>query len=125
MIWQRCVTNWLYVMNDIFVRAIGKKWMDSKAFAVEAICQQTNVPGDIGSFKRQPGIAVNELIFVEPAVNPPANLADFIKEYSGPLAQFLSAAYPALAEGDVGTAATVVATGTQPDSRRGRHAPTR
>jgi len=121
---QKRLNNWLDLMNDIFVRTIPKKWMDSKAFAVEAIRQQTNVPGDIGSFKRQPGIAVNELIFVEPAVNPPANLADFIKEYSGPLAELLSGAYPALAGGDVGTADSGVAIATQRDSALGRLAPT-
>jgi len=121
---QKRLNNWLDLMNDIFVRTIPKKWMDSKAFAVEAIRQQTNIPGDIGSFKRQPGVPTNELIFVEPAVNPPANLADFIKEYSGPLAELLSGAYPALAGGDVGTADSGVAIATQRDSALGRLAPT-
>lgn len=121
---QKRLNNWLDLMNDIFVRTIPKKWMDSKAFAVETIRQQTNVPGDIGSFKRQPGVPVNELIFVEPAVNPPMNLADFIKEYSGPLAELLSGAYPALAGGDVGTADSGVAIATQRDSALGRLAPT-
>ena len=121
---QKRLNNWLDLINDIFVRTIPKKWMDSKVFAVDAIRQQTNVPGDIGSFKRQPGTPVNELIFVEPAVNPPANLAEFIKEYSGPLAELLSGAYPALAGGDVGTADSGVAIATQRDSALGRLAPT-
>jgi hypothetical protein len=121
---QKRLNNWLDLMNDIFVRTIPKKWMDSKAFAVDAIRQQTNVPGDIGGFKRQPGVPVTELIFVEPAINPPANLADFIKEYSGPLAELLSGAYPALAGGDVGTADSGVAIATQRDSALGRLAPT-
>jgi hypothetical protein len=121
---QKRLNNWLDLMNDIFVRTIPKKWMDSKAFAVDAIRQQTNTPGDIGSFKRQPGTPVTELIFVEPAVNPPANLADFIKEYSGPLSELLSGAYPALAGGDVGTADSGVAIATQRDSALGRLAPT-
>lgn len=121
---QKRLNNWLDLMNDIFVRTIPKKWMDSKAFAVETLRQQTNVPGDIGGFKRQPGVPVTELIFVEPAVNPPANLADFIKEYSGPLAELLSGAYPALAGGDVGTADSGVAIATQRDSALGRLAPT-
>lgn len=121
---QKRLNNWLDLMNDIFVRTIPKKWMDSKAFAVETLRQQTNVPGDIGGFKRQPGVPVAELIFVEPAVNPPANLADFIKEYSGPLAELLSGAYPALAGGDVGTADSGVAIATQRDSALGRLAPT-
>jgi hypothetical protein len=121
---QKRLNNWLDLMNDVFVRTIPKKWMDSKVFAVDALKQQTNVPGDIGSFKRQPGTPVSELIFVEPAVNPPANLADFIKEYSGPLSELLSGAYPALAGGDVGTADSGVAIATQRDSALGRLAPT-
>jgi hypothetical protein len=121
---QKRLNNWLDLMNDLFVRTIPKKWMDSKAFAVEALRQQTNVPGDIGPFKRQPGVPVAELIFVEPAINPPATLADFIKEYSGPLAELLSGAYPALAGGDVGTADSGVAIATQRDSALGRLAPT-
>jgi hypothetical protein len=121
---QKRLNNWLDLMNDIFVRTIPKKWMDSKVFAIDAIRQQTNVPGDIGSFKRQPGVPVTELVFVEPAVNPPANLADFIKEYSGPLAELLSGAYPALAGGDVGTADSGVAIATQRDSALGRLSPT-
>lgn len=121
---QKRLNNWLDLMNDIFVRTIPKKWMDSRAFAVEAIRGQTNVPGDIGGFKRQPGVPVAELIFVEPAINPPQNLVDFIKEYSGPLAELLSGAYPALAGGDVGTADSGVAIATQRDSALGRLAPT-
>jgi hypothetical protein len=121
---QKRLNNWLDLMNDLFVRTIPKKWMDSKAFAVEALRQQTNVPGDIGPFKRQPGVPVAELIFVEPAINPPTTLADFIKEYSGPLAELLSGAYPALAGGDVGTADSGVAIATQRDSALGRLAPT-
>jgi hypothetical protein len=121
---QKRLNNWLDLMNDSFVRTIPKKWMDSKAFAVETIRSQTNVPGDIGSFKRQPGTPVAELIFVEPAVVMPQSLPDFIKEYSGPLAELLSGAYPALAGGDVGTADSGVAIATQRDSALGRLAPT-
>ena len=121
---QKRLNNWLDLMNDFFVRAVPKKWMDNKVFNVEAIRAQTNVPGDVGPFKRVPGTPVTELIFVEPQVLPPPTLADFIKEYSGPLAELLSGAYPALAGGDVGTADSGVAIATQRDSALGRLAPT-
>jgi hypothetical protein len=121
---QKRLNNWLDLMNDFFVRAVPKKWMDNKVFNVEAIRGQTNVPGDIGAFKRVPGTPVSELILVEPQVLPPPTLADFIKEYSGPLAELLSGAYPALAGGDVGTADSGVAIATQRDSALGRLAPT-
>lgn len=121
---QKRLNNWLDLMNDLFVRAIPKKWMDAKTFNVEALRGQTNVPGDIGSFKWQQGKPIAELIYVEEAVEPPQGLADFIKEYSGPLAELLSGAYPALAGGDVGTADSGVAIATQRDSALGRLAPT-
>lgn len=121
---QKRLNNWLDLMNDFFVRAVPKKWMDNKVFNVDAIRGQTNVPGDIGGFKRVPGTPVTELILVEPQVLPPPTLADFIKEYSGPLAELLSGAYPALAGGDVGTADSGVAIATQRDSALGRLAPT-
>jgi len=121
---QKRLNNWLDLMNDFFVRCIPKKWMDAKTFNVEAIRGQTNIPGDTLPFKWKPGVPVQELIFVEPAVNPPVSLADFIKEYSGPLAELLSGAYPALAGGDVGTADSGVAIATQRDSALGRLAPT-
>jgi len=121
---QKRLNNWLDLMNDFFVRAVPKKWMDNKVFDVDAIRGQTNIPGDIGPFKRVPGTPTTELILIEPQVLPPPTLADFIKEYSGPLAELLSGAYPALAGGDVGTADSGVAIATQRDSALGRLAPT-
>ena len=121
---QKRINNWLDLMNDFFVRAIPKKWMDNKTFNVQAIRGQSNIPGDIGAFKYRPGVSVDQLVFVEPAVVPPGELADFIKEYSGPLAELLSGAYPALAGGDTGTADSGVAIATQRDSALGRLAPT-
>lgn len=121
---QKRLNNWLDLMNDLFVRAVPKKWMDSKVFNIDALRQQTNIPGDIGGFKRQPNVPVAEMIFVEPQVTLPQTLPDFIKEYSGPLAELLSGAYPALAGGDVGTADSGVAIATQRDSALGRLAPT-
>jgi hypothetical protein len=93
---QKRVNNWLDLLNDSFIRTVPKKWMDSKVFDVQAIAKQTNVPGDIGSFKRQPGVQVSELIFVEPAVTVSPILSEFVKEYIGPISELMSGAYPAL-----------------------------
>lgn len=96
---QKRLNNWLDLMNDVFVRTIPKKWMDNKVFNVEALRGQTNVPGDIGTFKRVDGVPFTELCWVEPAVQVNQSLPDFVKEYSGPLAELLTGAYPALAGG--------------------------
>jgi hypothetical protein len=71
--------------------------MDSKAFDVNALKKQTNIPGDIGAFKRQPGVQVSELCWVEPQVTVSPTLAMFVKEYIGPISELMSGAYPALA----------------------------
>jgi hypothetical protein len=94
---QKRVNNWLDLLNDSFIRTVPKKWMDSKAFDVNALKKQTNIPGDIGSFKRQPGVQVSELCWVEPQVTVSPTLAMFVKEYIGPISELMSGAYPALA----------------------------
>lgn len=116
---QKRINNWLDLMNDYFIRTVPKKWMDSKAFSVDAIKQQTNVPGDIGSFKRQ-GVPVDQLIFVEP--QPPHNpsLPDFVKEYIGPISQLIGGAYPALSGGDTGSNDTKGGIITQRNQALGR-----
>jgi hypothetical protein len=93
---QKRVNNWLDLLNDSFIRTVPKKWMDSKAFNVDALRKQTNTPGDIGAFKRQPGVQVSELIFVEPQVQVSQTLAVFVKEYIGPISELMSGGYPAL-----------------------------
>lgn len=100
---QKRLNNWLDLMNDVFVRTIPTKWMDNKVFNVEALRNQTNVPGDIRPFKRQQGVPFTELCWVEPAVQVNQSLPDFVKEYSGPLAELLTGAYPALAGGNTDT----------------------
>jgi hypothetical protein len=121
---QKRLNNWLDLMNDTFIRCVPKKWMNNRAFNVEAIKDQTNVPGDIGGFEPQPGLGVNDLIFVEPNVNPPVSLAEFVKEYSGELAQLLTGAFPALFGGNTGSNDTASGIGIQRDAALGRIAPT-
>lgn len=120
---QKRVNNWLDLMNDFFVRTVPKKYVDNKAFNVEALRAQTNVPGDIAPFKSQ-GRPVSELIFVEPMVNPPASLADFVKQYIGPLSELLTGAYPALSGGDTGSNDTAHGIAIQRDQALGRLGPT-
>jgi hypothetical protein len=117
---QKRINNWLDLMNDYFIRTVPKKWLDSKAFDVEAIKSQTNVPGDIGSFKRQPGVPVDQLCWVEPSATHNPTLPEFVKEYIGPISQLISAAYPALSGGDTGSNDTKGGIITQRNQALGR-----
>lgn len=121
---QKRLNNWLDLMNDLFVRCIPKKWMNNKAFNVEAIRQQTNIPGDVGSFKPQAGQTAEQLVFVEPVITVPQSLPDFVKSYSGDLAELVSGAYPALAGGDTGNNDTARGIAIQRDQALGRIGPT-
>lgn len=122
---QKRLNNWLDLMNDLFIRCIPKKWFHNKAFDIEAIRQQTNIPGDSGSFKPQPNVqSAQDLVFVEPVITVPQSLPDFIKSYSGELAELISAGYPALAGGDTGTNDTARGIAIQRDQALGRIAPT-
>lgn len=119
---QKRINNWLDLMNDYLVRGIPKIWMDNKAFNVDAIRNQTNVPGDRASFKRQ-GIPVDQLVWQEPKVEAPLALTDFIKDYRGPFAELVSGGYPALAGGQTDTD-TFRGMALQRDQALGRLGPT-
>ena len=121
---QKRLNNWLDLMNDLFIRCIPKKWMHNKAFDVQAIRSQTNIPGDVGSFKPQAGQTADQLVFVEPAINVPQALPEFVRSYSGDLAELVSGAYPALAGGDTGTNDTAKGIAIQRDQALGRIGPT-
>lgn len=120
---QKRLNNWLDLINDYFVRGVPKIWMDSKAFDIEATRGQTNIPGDRGSFKRQ-GIPVDQLVWAEPTLQMNVSLADFVKQYSGPLAELVTGGYPALSGGDLGTNDTKGGIQIQRDQALGRLGPT-
>ena len=117
---QKRINNWLDLMNDYFIRTVPKKWMHNKAFDVDAIRMQTNVPGDIGAYKPQPGMTADQLIFVEPTPNHNPSLPDFVKEYIGPISQLITGAYPALSGGDTGSNDTKGGIITQRNQALGR-----
>lgn len=121
---QKRLNNWLDLMNDLFIRCIPKKWMHNKAFNIDAIRSQTNIPGDVGGYKPQQGLTAAELVFVEPSINVPQSLPEFIRQYSGELAELLTGAYPALAGSDQDSNPTATGKVIQRDQALGRVGPT-
>src|SRR6266850_1855923 len=81
---------------DFAKRTIAKKWMDSETFNVEALKNQTNVPGSIGPFSRVPGVGIDQLIFIEPTPTPQPWLITFIQWVVTSLAEQISGALPSL-----------------------------
>lgn len=121
---QKRLNNWLDLMNDSFVRAIPKKWFHNKAFSAEALRQQTNLPGDSGTYKPIPGMTADQLVFVEPAVQMSPALPEFINSYKGEFAELVTGGYPALAGGDTGANDTKGGIAIQRDQALGRIGPT-
>jgi hypothetical protein len=81
---------------DFAKRTVAKKWMDSEAFNVEALKQQNNVPGSIGPFQRQPGVPVDQLIFIEPTPAPQPWLLTYIQWIITSLSERISGALPSM-----------------------------
>jgi hypothetical protein len=120
---QKRLNNWYDLMNDVFIRTVPMRWYDNQAFA-EAAINRVVTPGQGAHFQSQPGKTVEQLIFVEPAVTVNQSLPDFVKEYSGELAQLLSGMFPALFGGNTGSNDTASGIGIQRDAALGRIAPT-
>lgn len=120
---QKRVNNWLDLANDFFIRGVSKKWMHNKAFDVEKIKGQTNIPGDIGAYKPQPGMTASDLVFMEPAITIPPDLLMFVQEYIGNLSQLLTGGYPALAGMEESDNPTASGKKIQRDQALGRLSP--
>jgi len=94
---QKRINDWVDLQDDFFKRTVPKKWMNAEAFDIEAIKNQTNVPGSTGQFEPQPGLTtMDQYIMVEPTPQPQASLADFIKWFITTLSEEISGALPSL-----------------------------
>jgi len=93
---QKRLNNWMDLMNDYFVSTVPRRHYDSEAFDLEALGQQRQVPGYSGPFQRQPGVPVDQLIFVEPTPTHQPAMPDFIKWFSEGLPELLDGAMPSL-----------------------------
>lgn len=93
---QDYINELIMLTLDFAKRTIAKKWMDSEAFNVDAIRGQTNVPGQIGPFQRQPGVPVDQLIFIEPTPTPQPYLVTYVQWLITSLTEQISGALPSL-----------------------------
>jgi len=94
---QKRINDWVDLQDDFFKRTVPKKWMNAEAFNLDAIKNQTNIPGSIGGFQPQPGLtAMDQYIMVEPTPQPQSSLADFIKWFLTTLSEEITGALPSL-----------------------------
>lgn len=112
---QKRLNNWVDLINHFFVRTVPQRYMDDKVFDLEALKEQSNLPGDYIPVNRdnlQPGTPMNELIWVEPPVQHQPALPDFINIFASQFGQLLSGALPTLfgseANTDVNSATAAV-----------------
>lgn len=95
---QKRLNNWVDLLNHFFVRTVPQRYIDDKAFDLEALREQSNVPGDYIPFNRDAGPDVDpqKLIWVEPPVAHQPALPDFINLFINQIPQLLSGALPTL-----------------------------
>ena len=93
---QQRLNNWADLQNDFFIRTVPNRYYDDEAFDLQAMADQKNVPGASIPFHRQPNVPFNELMGTDPVVQSQPALPDFIKWFSGDLAEQLSGALPSL-----------------------------
>jgi len=96
---QKIFNNLAELANDYLTRGIPMKWMDNEMFSLEALKDQTNVPGDTRGFDREQGVTMDQVIWVEPIITFPPQLVDILNMISSNWAQLLCGAYDALTGG--------------------------
>jgi hypothetical protein len=116
---QKRLNAYLDIMDDFFKRTIPRRHYDSEAFDVAALSNQNNTPGGSGPFQRQPGVPVDQLVFVEPTPQPQPSLPDFVQLFFNAFPESLSGALPSIFGGDTGTE-TVGGAQIQRDAALGR-----
>ena len=100
---QKRLNAYFDIMDDFFRKTVPRRHYDSEAFDIRALQQQDNVPGGSGPFLRQPGVTVDQLVFVEPTPQPQPSLPEFTKMFFDEMPASLSGAVPALFGGSTNT----------------------
>lgn len=77
-------------------RSIPHRYYDDQAFDIEAIAQQENGVGVAHPFRRQPGAATSELVFVEPVIPQQPGMLELTQWMSQGLPVTLTGAEPSL-----------------------------
>lgn len=119
---QKRLNNWIELLNDYFLRTIPHRYMENRAFNIEALKSQGNTPGDIIPFDRSqvpPQMSAKDLIFVEDTPQPQPTMPQFIQWFFGEAPQLLSGALPTLF-GAYANTDTVGAVTIQRDQALGR-----
>jgi hypothetical protein len=96
---QKIFNNLAELANDYLTRGIPMKWMDNEMFNLEALKDQSNVPGDTRGFDREQGVTMDQVIWVEPTIQFPPQLVDLLDKLMSGWAQLLTGAYDALTGG--------------------------
>lgn len=96
---QKIFNNLAELANDYLTRGIPMKWMDNEMFNLEALKDQSNVPGDTRGFDREQGVTMEQVIWVEPTLTFPPELVEILNQIMTGWAQLLCGAYDALTGG--------------------------
>lgn len=119
---QKRLNNWMDLLNDYFLRTIPQRYIENRAFDLEAIKDQNSAPGEYIPFDRSqvpPNMSAKDLIFVEDTPQPQPSMPQYIELFFNQFAQTLSGAVPTLF-GAYANTDTVGAVSIQRDQALGR-----
>lgn len=96
---QKRLNNWIELIDQFFIRCVPNRYMDTKAFDVEALKEQPGAPGDITPFSLDqvaPNRNVQDLVWMEPFPTHQPSMPQFIMLFTNEFPQLLSHALPSL-----------------------------
>lgn len=114
------VNNFINQMSDIYEWGVPLTFMDSRLMDREALKSQTVQAGSVYFLNGKQGLTVNEGVKLTPQAQVPPDMLALLREFVGPLAQFLVGIFPALFGGDTGANDTFRGIALQRDQAMGR-----
>ncbi|MGH7443180.1 MAG: hypothetical protein ACREKE_10970, partial [bacterium] len=95
---QKRLNNWLDLLNDYFIRTIPNRYVDSRMLDIQALTNQSNIPGNYVPILDPDGQPINPAttVFVEPTPQPQPAMTQFIQLFLEQVPQLLCGATPTL-----------------------------
>ena len=89
------------ITQDVYEKTIPAKWVDSKCVDADGVFRQRSAPGAIYPFPKKANEPIGDSFYDEKPASVSPDMLQYGQELMGPLAQFLTGAFPALFGGNI------------------------
>ena len=92
------------ITQDVYEKTLPASWWNSKMFDVAGMAKQRSTPSaryPVPDGVQRPGEPISNSVFFEPAATVSPDMLQYGENLMGPLAQFLTGAFPALFGGNI------------------------